>query len=59
MNVTADMAYAAGRRAYENRWPIDKCPYYAMGEEGYQLRSAWRRGWTDANQENGREVAKR
>ena len=46
-------------RACESGWSIDRCPHYAMGEQGYQLRKSWRMGWADANQDKSREVARR
>lgn len=58
MNTTSEQAYQAGKAAHEAGWSIGKCPIFGPGEPGYELRSAWRRGWVDANTAKGRSVVR-
>lgn len=58
MNTTPEQAYEAGWNACEAGRSIGTCPMFGPGEDGYQLRSAWRRGWVDRNTAKAREVTR-
>lgn len=49
--VNLDQAREAGRWAREAGRGIETCPTYAIGQQGYEMRAAWRSGWAE---EDGR-----
>ena len=51
MWYATEQAYQSGRWAREVGRPPSSCPMYAMGDDGMKLREAWRKGWTDQDQE--------
>jgi hypothetical protein len=44
-------ALLAGYRARQASKKREDSPKYAMGEDGYLLREAWRHGWDEADAE--------